>query len=76
MPKITKPQLNKLKKNLPHGAIKKIADEKKVSSMLVSLILNGKQDDKHGIIVMAAEIAEGHKTKMNNSKASQIIKSL
>jgi hypothetical protein len=76
VPKITKRELSKLKRNLPHGALSKIADEKNCSLMLVSLVLNGKSTDHKGIVVRAAELAAEHKAKLNNGAASSIIKSL
>lgn len=76
VPKISKQQLAKLKRNLPQGAIKKIADEKNVSEMLVSSVLAGKKTDLHGIVVRAAELALEHKEKTDTEKAATIIDSL
>lgn len=76
VPKITNPELSKLKLNLPSGAITKIADEKNISGQTVSLVLNGKKKDYHGIIVRAAELALEHKEKLDTKRASSIIKSL
>lgn len=76
VPKLTNRELSKLKRNLPQGAITKIADEKKCSQMLVSLVLRGKKNDLKGIIIRAAELAQEHKDTVNNDRASKIIKSL
>jgi len=52
-------QLQKLKKNLPHGSVEKIAALAKVSKSTVYKVLDGKRDNIK-VLNMAIEIALEH----------------
>lgn len=68
--KLTKTESKNLKKQLPYGTAKEIAESIGVTQRMVQYVLDGEQGDRHGIIELALKHAEANKVRMSVLKKS------
>ena len=64
---LTKNELNKIRKMLPHGAIKRIAESLSVTPELVSMVLYGKRK-RSDVLKLALEEIEAYKQAQQQLK--------